>query len=200
LGAASPSCVVAEAAVERLERHGLAHVVDDDRVVASPAKTKRASAGRPHESNGGGADVPAGYGPPWLVTSSLRAYVRDKGRRSMELLLSFVVLTASIWITARVLPGFEVRGVGGAALVAVGLGLLQFLIGWLLFFVIGVGTLGLGFLLAFVTRWLVTAILLKVVDAFSRSLRIDGFRWAFAGALVMSALGSVGELAIRALL
>jgi hypothetical protein len=49
----------------------------------------------------------------------------------MELLLSFVVLTASIWITARVLPGFEVRGVGGTALVAVGLGLLQFLIGWL---------------------------------------------------------------------
>ena len=117
----------------------------------------------------------------------------------MELLLSFLVLTASIWVTARLLPGFEVRGVGGAALVAVGLGLLQFLIGWLLFLIIGIGTLGLGFLLAFATRWLVTAILLKVIDTFSSSLRIDGMRWALLGALVMTAFGSLGELVVRAL-
>jgi hypothetical protein len=48
-----------------------------------------------------------------------------------------------------------------------------------LFVAIGFGTLGLGFLLAFITRWLVDAIVLKIVDALSRSLEIVSFGRAF---------------------
>jgi putative membrane protein len=111
----------------------------------------------------------------------------------MDLLLSWLVLSVSVWLTAAILPGFEVRGFWGAVKVAALFGLLNWLIGWFIFFMIGVGTLGLGFLLAFITRWLVSALLLKLTDAFSSSLKIASFGRAFLAAMVMSGIGTLAE-------
>jgi len=118
----------------------------------------------------------------------------------MGLFASWLILSVAVWLTAAILPGFEVRGFWGAVKVAAVFGLLNWLIGWFIFFVIGVGTLGLGFLLAFLTRWLVSAILLKVTDALSSSLKIASFGRAFLGALLMSGIGTLGEFALRKLL
>ena len=70
------------------------------------------------------------------------------------------------------------QGLGGAILTAAIIGVVNWLIGWLLFALIGIATLGLGFLLAFVTRWIVDAIVLKIADAMTERLTIDGFGWA----------------------
>jgi len=112
----------------------------------------------------------------------------------MGLLISWALLTIVVFITAAVVPGFRIRGFTGAVLVAALFGLLNFFLGWLLFVAIGLGTLGLGFLLAFLTRWVVDAIVLKMVDALSRSLEIASFGHAFLAALVMSGLGTLLEL------
>jgi putative membrane protein len=115
-----------------------------------------------------------------------------------SILVSWLILSVAVYVTALLLPGFSISGAGGAALVAAALGALQWLIGWLLFLLIGVGTLGLGFLLAFVTRWLVTALLLKGIDTMSRSIHIRSFGTALLGAMIMSAIGTVGEALVRA--
>ncbi|MEM9454675.1 MAG: phage holin family protein [Myxococcota bacterium] len=115
-----------------------------------------------------------------------------------SLLVSWLVLAAIVWLTAKLLPGFSIKGLGGALMVAALFGLLNVLIGWLLFVVIGIGTLGLGFILAFVTRWLVDAILLKIVDAMTERLTIKSFGRAMLAALLMSGLGTLFELAMRA--
>lgn len=115
----------------------------------------------------------------------------------MGLILSWIILSLAVWITAAVLPGFHVKSFGSAFLVAAIFGILNFFLGWLLFVVLGLATLGIGFLLAFLTRWLVNAILLKITDAVSDSLQIDGFRWALGGALMMSLLGTAGEWLVR---
>jgi putative membrane protein len=115
----------------------------------------------------------------------------------MSLLLSWVILSLAVWVTAVVLPGFHVKSVGSAFLVAAILGILNALIGWFFFVIIGVATLGIGFLLTFVTRWIVTAILLKVTDAITDRLTIDGFGWALLGALMISVLGTVGDALVR---
>jgi putative membrane protein len=113
-------------------------------------------------------------------------------------LVSWLIQSAAVWLTAAVLPGFELRGGFKAALLVAALfGVLQFLVGWLVYFVIGVATLGIGFLLAFITRWIVSAILLKVVDAFSSSLYIVSFGRAVLGAMLMSAIGTIAEALIR---
>jgi putative membrane protein len=115
----------------------------------------------------------------------------------MSLLLSWVVLSVAVWITAVALPGFHVKSFGSAFLVSAIFGILNVLIGWLFFVLIGVATLGIGFLLAFLTRWIVNAILLKITGALTDRLTIDGFGWALGGALMITLLGTAGEALIR---
>ena len=113
------------------------------------------------------------------------------------LLLSWLLMSVIVMITAWIVPGVNVRGFGGALIVALLLGVLNVFLGWFLFVAIGLGTLGLGFILAFVTRWLVDAILLQLAASLTRSLDIDSFGTAFLAAMVMSGLGTVAELLLR---
>lgn len=111
----------------------------------------------------------------------------------MDMLISWVILSLAVWITAIVLPGFHVKGFVSAFIVAAIFGILNFLLGWLFFTVFTIATLGLAWLLAFITRWIINAILLMLTDALTSHLRIDGFRWALLGALMMSAVGTVAQ-------
>jgi putative membrane protein len=111
----------------------------------------------------------------------------------VRLLLSWLILSLSVWVTAAVLPGFHIRNVRGALVVAAVFGVLNFLLGWLIFAVLAVATLGLAWLFAAITRWIVNALLLKLTDALTNDLKIDGFGWALVGALMMSVIGTVAE-------
>lgn len=112
----------------------------------------------------------------------------------LKWLLAWLIQSAAVWLTAAVLPGFELRGGFMAAVrVAAVIGILNFLLGKLLFVVLGVTTLGLGFLFAFITRWVVAALLLKLADALSSSLHIVSFTRAMVGALFISIAGTVLE-------
>lgn len=117
--------------------------------------------------------------------------------RAMSILLSWVILSLAVWITAVILPGFHLKGFGSAFLVAAIFGILNFFLGWLFFVVFAIGTLGIALLLAFITRWIINAILLKLTAALTDALKIDSFLWALGGALLMSVLGTVGEALLR---
>jgi putative membrane protein len=117
----------------------------------------------------------------------------------VSLLLSWLVLSFAVWLTAVVLPGFHVKNFGSAIVVAAIFGILNFLLGWLFFVVFTIATLGLAWLLAFITRWIINAIILKITDAVTDRLTIDSFGWALGGALMMSALGTLGEWIVRSL-
>ncbi|MFO7892111.1 MAG: phage holin family protein [Longimicrobiales bacterium] len=113
------------------------------------------------------------------------------------LILSWLILSLAVWLTAEVLPGFHVKSFGSALLVAALFGVLNFLLGWLFFAVLTIATLGLALLFAFITRWVINAIILKLTDALTDQLTIDSFGWALGGALMMSALGTLGEWLVR---
>ncbi|HEY8518516.1 MAG TPA: phage holin family protein [Gammaproteobacteria bacterium] len=115
----------------------------------------------------------------------------------MELLLSWLVLSVAVWLTSAILPGFHVKSFVSAILVAAIFGVLNFLLGWLLFAVFTVVTLGIAYLLAFITRWIINAILLMLTDKLTDHLHVDGFGWALGGALLMSLLGTLGEWLLR---
>lgn len=112
----------------------------------------------------------------------------------MGLLISWITLAFGLWLIAQILPGFEVKGFGGAMLVGLIFGIIHWAIGWLLFVAIGFGTLGIGFLLAFLTRWVVTALVLKLTDALMTSLTIKNFRTAFVGAILLSLLSLLRDV------
>jgi len=117
----------------------------------------------------------------------------------MHMLLSWLVLSISVWVTAGILPGFSVNGFSGAIKAAAIFGILNWLLGWFIFVVLGIATLGIGFLLAFLTRWIVMALLLKFTDALSSSLKIKSFGTAIVGALLISGIGTLAEYGISAL-
>ncbi len=117
----------------------------------------------------------------------------------MNLLLSWLVLTVAFWITAAVLPGFHIKSFGKALLVAAIFGILNALLGWLFFAVFTILTLGIAWLLSFITRWIINAIMLKITARLTSGLTIDSFGWALLGALMISGIGTLLEwLILRA--
>jgi putative membrane protein len=116
----------------------------------------------------------------------------------MNLILSWLILTLAVWVTSAILPGFHVKGPKSALLVAAIFGVLNFLLGWVLFAIFSVATLGIAWLLAFITRWIINAILLVITDKLTEHLKIDSFGWALGGAFVMSLVGTLGEWLVRA--
>jgi len=116
----------------------------------------------------------------------------------MALLLSWVTVALGLWVADKLLGGFEVAGDWKSyALVAALLGVLQFLLGWLIYVVLGIATLGLGFLLSFVTRLIVSAVILLIADKLSRRLSIRGFVPALLAAIIIALMGSVVDLVLH---
>jgi putative membrane protein len=113
------------------------------------------------------------------------------------LLLSWLIMTFAVWVTAMALPGFHVKSNTSALIVAAILGILNFLLGWLIFAVLTIATLGIAYLLAFITRWIINALLLKLTDSLTDHLTIDGFKWALIGALMISVVSTLGEWVVR---
>jgi uncharacterized membrane protein YvlD (DUF360 family) len=108
----------------------------------------------------------------------------------MHLLISWLVLSFGLWITSALVPGFRISGFTGALVVGAVFGVLHFFIGWLLFTVIGIGTLFIGFVFSFITKWIVSAIVLQITNSVTNSLEIDNFRIALAGAAVLAFLSA----------
>lgn len=104
----------------------------------------------------------------------------------------WAVLSFAFWLTAKIVPGFRVAGLWDAIVVAAIFGVVNFLLGTLLYYAIGIVTLGIGLLLSFLTHWFVNALLLKLTDALTSRLQVRSFGTALLAALVMSLLGMVG--------
>jgi putative membrane protein len=110
----------------------------------------------------------------------------------MGLLVSWLTVALGLFLADKLIADFEVTGDWKSyLLLSAVLGVLHFLIGWFLYFVLGVLSLGLGFLFGFVTRLIVTAIVLRLVDLLSSRLKIRGFVPAFLAAVVLALTTSV---------
>jgi putative membrane protein len=111
----------------------------------------------------------------------------------MQLLASWLSLSVALWVTALLVPGFRLNGIRGALVVGAVLGVLSWALGKALFVLIGFATLFVGFIFAFITRWIVMAILLKLTDALTESLSIAGFGTALVASAVLSIVGTIGQ-------
>src|SRR3954466_10940054 len=105
----------------------------------------------------------------------------------MSLLIAWFISALAVWLTAKLLPGFQVQGFGGAVVVAALVAVLDVLLGWLIYLVLGLATLGIGFLLSVITHWVVLAILLELVDMLTKRLAIKNFGTALVASLCITA-------------
>lgn len=112
----------------------------------------------------------------------------------MNILLSWLVLAAGVFLATVLLDDVKVRGgFGSYMIIAAIFGVLNFFLGWLLFVVIGISTLFIGFVFAFITRLVVDAIVLMLTSKLSSRLEVRGFGTAIVAAFVMSAVGTGAE-------
>ncbi len=105
----------------------------------------------------------------------------------MTYLLTFLVLIASIWITAKVLPGADIDNFVSAIPAAIILTLLNFFIEPILIFLtipITIVTFGL-FL------WIIDGLIIWWVSKMSSGLKINSFGWAIVFSLLLSLVQSV---------
>jgi uncharacterized membrane protein YvlD (DUF360 family) len=119
-----------------------------------------------------------------------RGDVRPKLRPS-RLLLSLLVTAVAVFLTAGILPGFDVGGFWKALLAALLIGLLNGILAPVLAAFPLPFTLATSFLL---TLALNAGILLAMDAVAGDSFVVDGFWWALAAALVISAISVVLEV------
>ncbi len=117
---------------------------------------------------------------------------------AMALLVSWIAVALGLWIADKLLAGFSITGDWKSyAVVAALLGVLQFLLGWLIYVVLGIATLGIGFLFGFITRLIVSALVLLIADKLSRRLTINGFVPALLASVIVALTGSLADLVLR---
>ncbi len=116
----------------------------------------------------------------------------------MSLFVSWAALTISMFFASKLLKGMTIEGGVGSHLgVAALYGVLMFLFGFVLQFVLGVASMGILFLLwSSLGRLIAGTILLVVADKLSKKLTIDGFGTAFAAAFITAVFSAGAQWAL----
>ncbi len=117
----------------------------------------------------------------------------------MTLLAHWLFAAAGFLLASRLLaPGFQVVGGFGSALVVSAVfGIVSALVGWLVYGLLGLLTLGLGFLLGFITRVVSSALLLMLTSALTGRLAVGGFGTALLAAVIIGAGSAAGDWLVR---
>jgi len=99
----------------------------------------------------------------------------------MRMLVHWVISALAVWITSRIVPGFEVTGVTAALIAAVVIGLVNATLGVVLkviTFPLAILTLGLFWLI-------INAVMLELASAFVPGFHLASFKAAFLGGIVL---------------
>jgi putative membrane protein len=99
-----------------------------------------------------------------------------------RLLVNWILSALALIIVAHVVPGFHVTGFAAALWAALVIGLVNATLGIFLkviTFPLSIVTLG-------VFWWVINALMLELATLFTPNFRIDGFFWAFVGAIVLA--------------
>jgi putative membrane protein len=108
----------------------------------------------------------------------------------LELLFTALILL----LLSKYMATVHVKNYGTAVAVALVVALLNATVGALLRFPLNLVTL---FLLSFLVRLLVTAVMIKIADSFFDGFRVDNFRTALIMAVVLAVAGALFSYIIR---
>lgn len=108
-----------------------------------------------------------------------------------SILVGWLTATLGLWLASRLLDGVRLTSFGDAVWAGALLGILQALLTQLIFVILVVGTLGIGLLFWFVTRWVASAIVILIVAALSSRLEVRGFWAALVTSFIVALTGSV---------
>lgn len=113
-------------------------------------------------------------------------------------LIHIVVNAVVLLVAAKIMPRVHVRSFGTALVVALLIGVLGFLLGWLFTFVLNVLTLGIFYFLGlgFITRTIAYAIIIELADKLSSGFKTEGFMPSLWLAILMALVGVIVDALI----
>ena len=106
----------------------------------------------------------------------------------MSWILQLLINAAILLLASKVMPTVKIKDFGTAVLVALVVGLLNATIGAILRFPLNLVTL---FLLSFIIRLIVLAVMIKLADTFFSGFEVKSFGTAIILAVVMAIAGSL---------
>jgi uncharacterized membrane protein YvlD (DUF360 family) len=108
------------------------------------------------------------------------------------LLIAWATASLGLWLSARLLDGVRLASFGDAIWAGALLGVLQWALKWPLLAILGIGTFGLAIVFYyFITRWVISAIVILITAKVSSRLDVDGFWNALFTAFIVAVTGSV---------
>jgi putative membrane protein len=111
----------------------------------------------------------------------------------MQLLISWIILSFAVYITAYILPGVSVPGIFPTVVTAMCIGIINtFLRPVLLILTLPVNILTLG-LFTFV----INALLILLVSAIVPEFKVDSFWWAMAFSIILSLVNGFLSAVLR---
>ena len=111
----------------------------------------------------------------------------------LGLLIKWVALTAGFLAAAAIIPKFDLKSVKSGIWVAALYALVNVLLGKLLAVFFGVATLGIACIFGSLSTFLVSLVLIKIVDALTDLIEVEVLFPAALGAVVLSIVSAVTE-------
>lgn len=101
-------------------------------------------------------------------------------------------------VAARMMSSVELKGFKSAIIVALIIGVLSFLLSWLLTAILNIATLGLFYFLGlgFITRVVAYAIIIELADKLSDDFKTDGFLPSLWLAIILAIVGGIVDMVI----
>jgi putative membrane protein len=111
----------------------------------------------------------------------------------IQWLIHILVDALVLLVAAKFMTSVEVRNFSTAVIVAIVIGILSFLIGWLLTLILNIATIGIFYFLGlgFVTRIVANAIVIEITDQMSRGFNTRGFMPSLILAVIIAFVGSI---------
>jgi uncharacterized membrane protein YvlD (DUF360 family) len=113
-----------------------------------------------------------------------------------NILLGWLSATLGLWLAANVLRGVRLSSFVDAVWAGALTGILLWALSGPLFVLLGIGTLGIGFLLWFITRWVAAALIILLASKLSSRLEVKGFTSALVTSFIIAAIGVVVRWAV----
>ena len=111
----------------------------------------------------------------------------------MQWLIHIIIDALVLLVAAKLMSSVQVRSFTTALIVALVIGVLSFLIGWLLTLILNIATLGIFYFtgLGFIIRIIVNAIIIEIADKMSSGFNTKGFTPSIILAVIIALVGAI---------
>lgn len=111
----------------------------------------------------------------------------------LQWLLHIIIDAGVLLLAAKFMSKVELKGFKSAIIVALIIGVLSFLLSWLLTSILNIATLGLFYFLGlgFITRVIAYAIIIEIADQISKDFKTIGFMTSLWLAVILAVVGTL---------